>query len=100
MARLSRKVRDLALVLLGLTLYYAVILPLLLPVTDSVVNVLAAHNLTQITIPQKVYEEVNGSYQWVDRPVTIDITGLIQMVAVLVLAVAPLAIGLGFLRGW
>ena len=100
MARLSRKVRDLALVLLGLSIYYAVILPLLLPVTDSVVNVLAAHNLTKITIPQKVYELVNGSYQWVDRPVTIDIAGLIQMVAVLVLAVAPLAIGLSFLRGW
>lgn len=98
MARLSRRVRNLAVFLFAMIIYYAVVLPLLLPVTDSITNILEAHNLTQITIPQKVYELVNGSYQWVDRPVTLDLTGLIHFILLLGVAFAPIVIGLGFLR--
>ena len=96
--RLSRKVRDLALFLFAMIIYYAVALPMLLPVTDSVTNILEAHNMTQITIPQKVYTQINGTWQWVDKPVVIDLTGLIHFILLLAVAFAPLILGLGFLR--
>ena len=46
MARLSRRVRNLAVFLFAMIIYYAVVLPLLLPVTDSITNILEAHNMT------------------------------------------------------
>ena len=92
MARIARKVRDLALVLFAMVVYYTVALPLLLPATDTLVNVLASHNLTSIDIPQKEYTNVNGTWTWVEQPVTIDLAGLIHFIMILAVSFAPILI--------
>lgn len=92
---LKRKLQAAMIIIVFMMLYYSFFMDFLLGVKDSIVGVMQDHNLTTITINQKVYNVT--SHQWVDQPKQFDLTGFVDLVMDLVIVFAPLIVAVKYL---
>ncbi|ALL00061.1 hypothetical protein Pyrde_0011 [Pyrodictium delaneyi] len=85
---LQRKVQLLAIGLISLVVYYGFLLDIAIAAKNSIVNTINANGFSTITIPVKEY---NGT-AWVDKTVVLDLSGLVDIIATLIIVFGPIAV--------
>ena len=86
--RIRRQLQSLMVALVFLILYYSFFLGFVLDVKDNIVNVLNDHNLTTITIPEKVYNTTSHDWDTVDKQ--FNLTGFVDIAMTLAIVFAPI----------
>lgn len=108
--RLSRQVRGALWVLIGIGIWVFVILPLYPWIADSLVHFLQSTNMSTVTFPIKSYDKVTittvlnnatttiTTFEWVEHPVQVDISGFIWFLLGVVIIAFPFVLLLGIIR--
>ena len=95
MPSLRRKLQGIMLIIVFMMIYYSFLMGFMLDIKDSIVGVMQDHNLTQLEIPQKVYNET--SHQWDTKVKVFDLAGFVDLVMVIAIVFAPLIIAFKYL---